>query len=247
MASIRVYGDIGDWWDGVTAEIIAQKLEAIELSDKLLEIRINSYGGFTSDGLAIYNQIRSFTAKRKAIDASFKSVAHIDGYAYSAASVIMLAADEVVMHRGSLTMIHNAWMFAGGNHNDMMKAAAYLKQVSGELAKLYAKETGIDAEKAQQLMDDETFMNGDEAKALGFADSTDDTEAGDEAKAVYASSKLQPKSSSSYREYMTAAYHRTRTSSQKTPSKSLAELMKEYDKVLEDIDEAYNKREDIAA
>jgi hypothetical protein len=106
-ATIRIFGDIGEsWWgDSVSAAQFAKDLDEIGPVGTL-NLRVNSPGGDMFDGVAIFNTLRNHEARK---------VIHVDGLAASAASVIAMAGDEVVMGTGTQLMIHNAWSFMVGD------------------------------------------------------------------------------------------------------------------------------------
>ena len=62
VAEIYVYGNIGDKWseDGVVASELVREMALLEADEIVL--RINSYGGSVTDGLAIYNALNRHPA-----------------------------------------------------------------------------------------------------------------------------------------------------------------------------------------
>ena len=94
----------------------------------------------------------------------------IDGIAASAASLIAMAGDSVLMSPVSMMMIHNPLTMAVGNADDMQKAAAMLDEVKESIINAYELKTGLSRAKLSHLMDDETWMNAVKAVELGFAD-----------------------------------------------------------------------------
>ena len=115
--------------------------------------------------MAIYNVIKKRSAK---------TTVYIEGIAASMGSVIALAADRVIMAENSLFMIHNAWGGATGEARDMMKTAKLLEKISGEIADIYTKKTGMPYDKVKDMMDEETWLSAEEAYDLGFVDSISD-------------------------------------------------------------------------
>lgn len=118
VADLYIFGDIstyGQWWDDDpdrSAYNIVNELKEIQASN--VNVHINSYGGDVSEGLAIYNTLKSIN----------KNVTTIcDGFACSAASVVFCAGDKRVMSDSSLLMIHNAWTCATGNSEALRKTA----------------------------------------------------------------------------------------------------------------------------
>jgi ATP-dependent Clp protease protease subunit len=106
-----------------------------------------------------------------------KVVAHVDGLAASAASFLIMAADEIRMAPGSFLMIHKAWTWIAGNANDLRKEADLLEQIDASLVKTYATRSGQEAEAIAQWMADETWIEADRAVELGLANSVADTKA----------------------------------------------------------------------
>lgn len=158
---IDMFEQIGeDWWDGsgVTAKAVTKRLEAF--AGQEIKVRINSPGGDVFEGLAIYNLIAQHDAK---------VVVEVLGLAASAASIIAMAGDEILMGAGAKMMIHNAWGVAVGNRNDMRSVADILEGIDAELAGIYQARSGGETEAIAKMMDDETWMNADEALSMSFA------------------------------------------------------------------------------
>lgn len=165
-AEILISGPIGgSWWDdsGMTEKAFLDAIKNIP-EGKPLTIGINSEGGSIQDGLGIFNAIK----RRK------NTTARIDGYALSIASVIPLAAERVISPKSSLWMIHEPWMLAQGNAEDMLKAAEILEKHGETLASIYEQETGMSADEVREKMKAETWFRGDEAVSMGFADESPD-------------------------------------------------------------------------
>ncbi|HEX7113203.1 MAG TPA: ClpP-like prohead protease/major capsid protein fusion protein [Mizugakiibacter sp.] len=184
-AELLVYGDIGDsWWgESVTALSIVQQLQALGPEITQINVRVNSYGGSVSDGLAIYNALRRHSARK---------VVTVDGVAMSSASLIAMAGDEVRMPSASLLMIHAPWGIAHGNAQDMRLMADVLDTYAEAMANAYAAKSGKPRADMLALVTDgqDHYYTGDQALADGFADvlvdPLADTGAGDAAAAARA-------------------------------------------------------------
>ena len=161
---MTLYGEISDasWFgDETTPAQVAEELKA--LGDiTALDVYINSPGGDVFAGLAIYNILRRLEGVRV--------TAHVDGLAASAASVIVMAADRIVMPRNALLMIHRAWAYANGNAAELQKMADTLERIDGQLAQIYADRGGQSREKMAALMEAETWMDAAQAAELGLCD-----------------------------------------------------------------------------
>ena len=159
---IRKKGIIEKWLD-----LGEDVTEAFSLKDALaavdtpnLTVRINSYGGSVSEGLAIYGLLSEFKGHLKTI---------VDGFACSAASVIFMAGQERVVPENGLLMIHNAWTEARGDSNTMKKVAEDLEKITQPSVNIYVNKTGLSEEKVKEMMDREEWITSKEAYELGFS------------------------------------------------------------------------------
>lgn len=162
-AKVSIYGEIGTGWDGasgVDAKAFREEFARIPLNQPI-NLHIHSPGGSVFDGLAIYNLI----AARRA-----NVTAYVDGVALSAASFIAMAAGKVVMPKTSRMMIHDAQGFSIGDSENMREMANLLDRESDRIADIYASKTGRTRKEMRALMQATTWMDGDEAKEMGFCD-----------------------------------------------------------------------------
>lgn len=159
-AEVFVYGDIGGWWGGVSAEEFAKEVAALDV--KTLNVRLNSPGGLVFDGVAIYNALARHSAN---------VIIHVEGIAASIASVIAMAGDEVRIAEGSRFMIHNPWTFAMGDEDALRAEAEVLKGLKADLIDIYAARTEQSRDDLSDWMTAETWLSAREAVDKGFADS----------------------------------------------------------------------------
>ncbi len=99
-----------------------------------------------------------------------KVTVKIDGIAASAASVIAMAGDKVLMSPVAMVMIHNPSTFAFGEKVDMEKAIAMLDEVKASIINAYERKTNLSRVQIAHMMDAETWMDANKAVQLGFAD-----------------------------------------------------------------------------
>ena len=126
-----------------------------------ITVWINSPGGDVWAAAQIYNMLLSYSGK---------VTVKIDGLAASAASVIAMAGDEVLVSPVSMLMIHNPSTMAMGDKDDLAQAISMLDSVKDSILNAYVKKTGLSKNKLSKLMDDETWMDASKAVELGFAD-----------------------------------------------------------------------------
>lgn len=154
-------GEISDetWYgDEVTPQLFKDELNA-DSGD--ITVWINSPGGDVFAAAQIYNMLRDYKGH---------VTVKIDGLAASAASVIAVAGDTVLVSPVAMMMIHNPATIAMGNTKDMEAAIAMLNEVKESILNAYVDKTGLSRNKLSKMMDDETWFNAKKAVEFGFAD-----------------------------------------------------------------------------
>ncbi len=165
-AEILIHEAIGDNWygDGLTSKRFANELKQLGQVDQI-KVRINSPGGAVSDGVAIYNALKSHGAKITVV---------VEGLAASIASIIAMAGDSIEMGEGSLMMIHSPWTFAMGDAKDLRQTADVLDKFESALVDIYVARSGKPRSDIETMLKAETWLNGEEAVAMGLATSASD-------------------------------------------------------------------------
>ena len=149
-----------DSWfdDDVTPQLFKDELNS---GTGDITVWINSPGGDCVAAAQIYNMLSNYKGK---------VTVKIDGIAASAASVIAMAGDTVLVSPVSMLMIHNPATIAWGDHAEMQKAMDMLSEVKESIINAYVLKTGLSRPKLSHLMDAETWMDANKAVELGFAD-----------------------------------------------------------------------------
>ncbi|WJR32432.1 ATP-dependent Clp protease proteolytic subunit [Mycobacteroides immunogenum] len=163
-ATLHIYDEIDSWF-GVNAEELVVEISALDPETELT-VRVNSPGGNAFDGINIANAIMRHPGK---------TVTYIDGLAASAASVIAVASDEVVVSKYGQAMVHDARSGQYGTAKDLRSVADHLEKLSASYAKLYADRAGGTVEDWAQAMADETWYTAEEMVAAGLASRVDDS------------------------------------------------------------------------
>ena len=166
-ATISVYDVIGEDWfgEGFSEKRMAAALRSIGKNP--VTVNINSPGGDMFAGLTMYNQLREHPAK---------VTVKVLGIAASAASIMAMAGDEILMAPGSTMMVHRSWGMYIGNTFDFEEATAVFRGFDESMASIYAARTGQTDAEMLAVMDgprrgsDGTFMGAKEAIDQGFAD-----------------------------------------------------------------------------
>jgi ATP-dependent Clp protease protease subunit len=153
-----------EWCGGVCPQDLVPALAAI--TAPTIHLRVNSPGGDVFAAEAICQAMREHSAH---------IVAHIEGLAASAATMVCCAADEVVATPSSKYMIHKTWTFAIGNADDMRSAATLLDACDGSMFDQYEARTGADRAQIEQWCADETWFTAQQAIGAKFIDRLADT------------------------------------------------------------------------
>lgn len=161
---ITMFEMIGeDYWSGggVTAKKVASQLKGI--GGREVEVQINSPGGSMFEGLAIYNVLREHP---------YPVTVKVMGMAASAASIITMAGDQILIGAASFLMVHNCWVMGAGNRHDFEELSNWLAPFDAAMSTVYAWRSGgkLTDEAAAKLMDKETYLSGTEAIKVGLAD-----------------------------------------------------------------------------
>ncbi len=151
---------IYDWFGIVNSAPKSFRDELSKHAGKAISVWVDSYGGSVFAGASIYNSLMSHKGK----------VTVKVNKAMSAASVIAMAADELLMSPVGVMMIHNPWVGVRGDMHDLRKTADVLDVVKDTIMNAYTIKTGKSKEEISQMMDVETYMSATVAQNEGFAD-----------------------------------------------------------------------------
>lgn len=164
VTEVWIFDYIDSWGDpfGVSAQDVVRALSGV--GDVLLHL--NSPGGEVFEGISIYNALRQHPGN---------VTIQVEALAASAASVIAMAASEVVMMPGSMMMIHDAWDVVPGTEAELIAAAAATGKASESIAGMYAARAGGSVDEWRGRMRDPagnygTWYTAQEAVDAGLAD-----------------------------------------------------------------------------
>lgn len=158
---VSIFDEIGYW--GVTAKDFIDGIKPHK--GKPLALSINSLGGDVFAGIAMYNALRNHGGE---------ITVRVLGVAASAASLVAMAGDKIKMPRNAFMMVHNPWMFAAGNADELRDAADVLDKIGNALAGTYASRTGKTVEEVRKMLSEDTWLSAEEAVEAGFADEVEE-------------------------------------------------------------------------
>jgi len=126
-----------------------------------IEISIHSEGGSVFEGFAIHDALQSYTGHKKCLVASS---------AFSIASFIPMACDEVEITPNGYMMLHAPYSEAGGTASELRGAAILLEQMESAMVAAYCDKTGKKPEDFTAILSRDTFLNAEQCVAYGLAD-----------------------------------------------------------------------------
>ena len=166
-ATLDIEGELvveDGWWTSagaVSARDFRKQLD--QVGDVI--VRINSPGGDVMAGAELYNALREHSTSGKG-----RVTVHVTALAASAASVVAMAGDEILMNPTAYMMIHNPWSIGMGNADDLRQLADQLDEVAEGIIEAYVLKTGKSRAKLREMLDAETYMSAPTAIREGFAD-----------------------------------------------------------------------------
>lgn len=166
------------WFTGPNA-IVAKEFRDALKGVKNVTVHINSPGGDVMAGAEIYSALREHS-----MNGEGRVTVIVTALAASAASIIAMAGDEILMHPVAYMMIHNPWTIAMGDAKELRKTAKTLDVISEGLVSTYQQRTGKDREELKKLLDNETWMSAATCVEEGFADGIYGAESGAAASAL---------------------------------------------------------------
>ncbi len=163
MAELLLFDVIGPdfFGDGITGLQVREAFATLGGQD--VRVRINSPGGDVFEGLAIHNALRDHPGRVQVV---------VDALAASAAAIVAMAGDEILMVENATLMIHEPWTVAVGDAAELRAQADILETINAGLVTTFARRTGLPRDEVAQLLRAETWLSADQAVAAGFADRT---------------------------------------------------------------------------
>lgn len=143
VADAFIYGEIvsGDKWDDsdVSAKEFAEELEGLGENINTLNLFVNSPGGSVFTTVAMMSQLERLK-DRVTVNA------YVDGLAASAASFLIMVADNIYMYENALMMIHKPMigLLFGANANVLRERADWLDKIESSTCIPAYKSKGTD-------------------------------------------------------------------------------------------------------
>jgi ATP-dependent Clp protease, protease subunit len=158
---VFVTGPIEDYGASLmTAQLLF--LEA-ENPKKEIHMYINSPGGIVTAGMAIYDTMQYIRPKIHT---------YCIGQAASMGSLLLCAGEKGFRWAlpNARVMVHQPSASFYGQAADIARHAQEIVKLKRRLNEIYARHTGQTVEAVEKMLDRDTYMTGEEAKAFGLID-----------------------------------------------------------------------------
>ena len=179
MNNVIKIGQIGIGDDPYTAADFEAELALADPSQPLT-LDIHSEGGSVWEGFRMYNLAKEWTGP---------IVGRVQCAAFSIASYLLMACDEIEIADNGWIMIHNPYAAAEGDATELAKNANLLADLREKMVVAYSERTGLPPGAVGDMMDNEVYLGAEQAIEMGFANRTIDHVAAPRALQPQASAK----------------------------------------------------------
>jgi len=155
---IRIDGVIGTGLGEVSAQMVREQLPTNGTDP--IEVKIHSEGGNVFEGFAIHDAFAAYQGPK---------TLSIESSAFSIASFIAMAFDDVSISPNGYIMIHNPYVGVEGDDEDLARHSQMLSQLKTSMVSAYVARSGKSEEEIKAMLKDETYLNAEQSVALGFA------------------------------------------------------------------------------
>jgi ATP-dependent protease ClpP protease subunit len=159
MKEIRIDGVIGTDEGEVSAAWLRSELPAN--GTEPIRVSVHSEGGSVFEGFACHDVLAEYKGP--------KTIA-VESTAFSIASFIAMAGDEIEMSPNAYFMLHNPRINIEGDDEELAKKSGMISSLKTTMVNGYAQRTGKSPDEIQAILKAETYFNATEAVEFGLAD-----------------------------------------------------------------------------
>ena len=157
VKKIAISGEIGTEEGQVSATWFRSQLPVNGVDP--IEVSIHSEGGSVIEGFSIYDAIKSYAGPKRCVVASA---------AFSIASFIPMAFDDVEITPNGYLMMHNPYAACEGDSAEFAKMAGVLDGMKTNMVDAYSIKSGKSIDEIKAILDAETYLNATTALSNGF-------------------------------------------------------------------------------
>lgn len=135
--------------------------QAINDGATIVNVHVNSQGGSVIEAFAIKDYLDGLSAKGITVN-------KIGVGLVASAATLIVSGEGSSISPNSWFMVHNASGGVFGNVNDIENYAVTIREFNNQILKHYEETTGLSKTSLQSMMDNETWITGEDAVKLGF-------------------------------------------------------------------------------
>lgn len=150
------------WFDDTTPTSFKSLRNQISKDAKTVNVYINSGGGQVVEAMAIHDYLVQLQSNGITVKTYGR------GLIASAATYILMASKNSTISKNSWFMIHNVSGGVWGDVNQVENYARTLRNFNDTVTSFYATTTGLSETVIGNMMNKETWLNGEQAKEKGF-------------------------------------------------------------------------------
>lgn len=166
-ADLYIYGEIVnekyiDWWTGEESKTDVDLIGFKEALDNIGNVqKINLYINSPGGDVFVASTMVSMLKRKK--ESGTELNAYVDGLSASAASFLMMVADNIYLYKNSTVMIHKPYSYAFGNAIDLQKTIDTLNKLEESIMiPMYLEKSKVNETKIHELIDAETWFTSKE-------------------------------------------------------------------------------------
>lgn len=163
-ADLFIYGEIVqeksvDYWTGEESQTDVGLMDFKKELDDIGNVqKINLYINSTGGDVFTASTMISMLQRKK--DAGTHIDAYVDGLSASAASFLMMVADNLYLYKNSTVMVHKPMSWAVGNAIDMQKTIDALNKIEENvMLPMYMNKSKVSEDEIRSLINDETWLS----------------------------------------------------------------------------------------
>lgn len=163
-ADLFIYGEIVqeksvDYWTGEESQTDVGLMDFKKELDDIGNVqKINLY--INSPGGDVFTASTMISMLQRKKDAGTHIDAYVDGLSASAASFLMMVADNLYLYKNSTVMVHKPMSWAVGNAIDMQKTIDALNKIEESvMLPMYMNKSKVSEDEIRSLINDETWLS----------------------------------------------------------------------------------------
>jgi len=158
MKTIKIDGVIGTGDGEVSASAIREQLP--ENGTDPISVKIHSEGGSVFEGFAMHDAFAAYQGPK---------TLSIESSAFSIASFIACAFDDVEISSNGYMMLHNPYAQVEGDDEDFARQSDMLGKLKSSMVTAYANRSGKSEDEIKAILKNETYLNAQQAVEMGLA------------------------------------------------------------------------------